>query len=125
MQGVARLFITTAILFALAGMALGLHMAISGDHGQHPTHAHIMLAGWVSMALMGLFYHHFPALNLSVMARVQFWVTALSAVLMCVSLIFLYGGNPAVEPGAAIGSIGFLLGMLLFGYNALGTIWRT
>jgi hypothetical protein len=44
---------------------------------------------------------------------------------MCVSLIFLYGGNPAVEPGAAIGSIGFLLGMLLFGYNALGTIWRS
>lgn len=105
-------------------MVLGLHMAISGDHGQHVTHAHVMLAGWVSLALMGFFYHHFPALNVSAMAKAQFWNTALSAVLMCVSLFFLYGGNPAIEPGAAAGSIGFLLGTLLFAYNALRTIWR-
>jgi cbb3-type cytochrome oxidase subunit 1 len=125
MQGVARLFFSLAILFALAGMALGLHMAMSVDHGQRVTHAHIMLAGWVSLALMGLFYHHFPALNLSSLAKVQFWITALGAILMSVSLFFFYGGNPAVEPGAAIGSVGFLLGMLLFAYNALGTIWRS
>lgn len=124
MTGVARLFITAAVLFAIAGMVIGLHMAISGDHGQHVTHAHVMLAGWVSLALMGFFYHHFPALNVSAMAKAQFWITALSAVLMCVSLFFLYGGNPVIEPGAAAGSIGFLLGTLLFAYNALRTIWR-
>jgi hypothetical protein len=47
--------ITAAVLFAIAGMALGLHLAISGDHEQHVSHAHIMLAGWISLALMGLF----------------------------------------------------------------------
>ncbi len=125
MQGSARLFITAAILFALAGMVLGIHMAISGDHGQHATHAHIMLAGWVSMALMGLFYHNFPALNMSGRAKAQFWITTLSAVVMCVSLIFLYGGTPEAEPGAALGSIGFLVGTLFFAYNALVTIWRS
>lgn len=124
MTGVARLFITSAVLFALAGLALGLHMAISGNHGQHVTHAHIMLAGWVSLALMGFFYHFFPALNASALAKAQFWITALSAALMCVSLFFLYGGNPAIEPGAAIGSIGFLAGTLLFAYNALVAMWR-
>ena len=124
MNGAARLFITTAILFALAGMALGLHMAMSHDHSQYPTHAHIMLAGWVSLALMGLFYHHFPALNVSTIAMVQFWVSALGALIMCVSLIFLYGGNPSYEPGAAAGSIAFLVGMLLFAYNAARTMWR-
>lgn len=125
MTGAARLFITAAILFALAGMALGLHMAISGDHSEHPSHAHIMLMGWVSLALMGLFYHHFPALNVSALAKAQFWLSTLSAAVTCVSLVFLYGGNPAYEPGAAVGSIGFLLGMLLFGFNALRAIWRT
>ena len=124
MIGVARLFITTSVLFAIAGMALGLHMAIGGDHTQHVTHAHTMLAGWVSLALMGFFYHHFPTLNVSTVAKIQFWLTALSAVIMCTSLMLLYGGNPAVEPGAAIGSIGFMLGTLLFAYNAIGTIWR-
>ncbi len=124
MTGVARLFITAAVLFAIAGMVIGLHMAISGDHGQHVTHAHVMLAGWVSLALMGFFYHHFPALNVSAMAKAQFWITALRAALMCVALGFLSGGNPGIEPGAAAGSIGFLLGTLLFAYNALRTIWR-
>ncbi len=125
MTGVARLFITTSILFAIAGLALGLYMAISGEHGQHVTHAHIMLAGWVSLAIMGFFYHHFPALNVSAMAKAQFWITAVSAVVMCVSLLFLYGGNPAIEPGAAIGSIGFLVGTLLFAFMALRAIWRS
>lgn len=124
MNGAARLFLSAAILFALAGMALGLHMAIGGDHGQHPTHAHIMLAGWVSLALMGFFYHHFPALNQSAMAIAQFWLSFVSALVMCVSLLFLYGGSPAVEPGAAIGSIGFLLGMLFFAGNAFRALWR-
>lgn len=124
MHGVARLFVTTAVLFALAGVALGLQMGISLDHGQLITHAHIMLAGWVSLAIMGFFYQNFPDLNISVIAKVQFWITALSAVLMCVSLFLLYGGNTAFEPGAAFGSIGFSLGMLLFAYNALAVIWR-
>lgn len=125
MTGVARLFITASILFAIAGLALGLQMAISGNHGQHVTHAHIMLAGWVSLAIMGFFYHHFPTLNVSRMAKVQFWITALGAVVMCASLYLLYGGNPAIEPGAAIGSIGFMLGTLLFAYTALRAIWRS
>lgn len=125
MNGVARLFVTAAVLFAIAGMVLGLYMAISGNHEQHVTHAHIMLAGWVSLALMGFFYHNFPALNVSRMAKAQFWITTLSAALMSVSLLFFYGGNPEVEPGAAIGSIGFLLGMLIFAFIALGTIWRS
>lgn len=83
-----------------------------------------MLAGWVSLALMGFFYHFFPALNVSAIAKAEFRITALSAVVMCVSLFFLYGGNPAVEPGAATGSIGFLLGTLVFAYNVLTTISR-
>lgn len=105
-------------------MLLGLSMAISKDHGQMPTHAHIMLAGWVSSALFAYFYHLFPAIGSGGIAMFHFWFQTASSIVMMVSLLFLYGGNPAVEPGAAIGSIGYALGMLLFAYIALPAIWK-
>ena len=124
MQGAARLFFTLAIVYAILGMLLGLSMAISQDHGQMPTHAHIMLAGWVSSAIFAYFYHLFPAIGSRGIAMFHFWFQTASVIVMMVSLLFFYGGNPAVEPGAAIGSIGYGLGMLLFAYIALPAIWK-
>jgi cbb3-type cytochrome oxidase subunit 1 len=124
MTGPARYFFTVAIIYAVLGMLLGLSMAISQNHGEMPTHAHIMLAGWVSSALFAYFYHLFPAVNAKRIALIHFWFQTASAVVMLVSLFLLYGGNPAAEPGAAIGSIGYALGVLLFGYIALPTIWK-
>ena len=40
MKGAARLFFTLAILYFLAGIIVGLHMAISGEHKQIVAHAH-------------------------------------------------------------------------------------
>ena len=124
MKGAARLFFTFAIIYAVLGMLLGLSMAITHDHGEMPTHAHIMLAGWVSSAIFAYFYHLFPAIGSSKIANVHFWFQTASAVVMMVSLLLLYAGNEAMEPGAAIGSIGYALGMLLFGYIALPAVWK-
>ena len=124
MTGAARLFFTLAIVYALLGIILGLSMAISTDHGQKVTHAHIMLAGWVSSALFAFFYHLLPALNSSRIAMAHFWLQTASAVVMLVSLCFLCGGIPAFDPGAAIGSIGYALGMVIFAYIALPAIWK-
>jgi cbb3-type cytochrome oxidase subunit 1 len=119
MTGAARLFFILAIVYAVAGMLLGLSMAISQDHTQHVTHAHIMLAGWVSTAIFAFFYHLFPDINKTKTAQAHFWFQTASTVLMVGSLLLLYGGNPAVEPGAAIGSIGYALGVLFFAWNAM------
>ena len=124
MTGAARLFFTLAIIYALIGMLLGLSMAISNDHTQHVTHAHIMLAGFVVTSIFAVFYHLFPALNASKIANVHFWLQTVSVIVMTGSLLLLYGGNPAVEPGAAIGSIGYILGVALFAYIALPAIWK-
>ena len=35
-------------------------MGITQDYAQMPTHAHLLLIGWVSFALFGLFCHQFP-----------------------------------------------------------------
>jgi hypothetical protein len=124
MQRVARNFFTLAIIFALCGMALGIHMGMSGDHGQAPTHAHIMLAGWVTSAIFAFFYHLFPSAGDRTLATVHFWLTTVSVIGLVVSLYFLMAGNESMEPVLGIASIGFLLGMLLFAFIALPVIWR-
>ena len=42
-----RRFVLAAFGYAILGLGLGLFMGISQDHGQMPTHAHIMLVGFV------------------------------------------------------------------------------
>lgn len=124
MTGPARLFLTLAIVYGIFGMLLGLAMAISDDHTQHVTHAHIMLAGWVTTALFAFFYHLFPALNARAIATAHFWLQTVSTVVMLGSLYMLYSGNIAFNPGAAIGAIGFALGFALFALIALPEIWK-
>src|SRR6185437_9005218 len=106
MQRVARNFFTLAIIFALCGMALGIHMGMSGDHGQAPTHAHIMLAGWVTSAIFAFFYHLFPSAGDRTLATVHFWLTTVSVIGLVVSLYFLMAGNESMEPVLGIASIG-------------------
>src|SRR5690349_9500297 len=43
MNAIARGFLVSAVVYGLLGMLLGLQMGISHNHGQMPTHAHIMV----------------------------------------------------------------------------------
>jgi cbb3-type cytochrome oxidase subunit 1 len=124
MQGVARNFFTLAIVYALFGMALGIHMAISQNHAQMPTHAHIMVAGWLMSAVFAFFYHLFPAVAQKTLAVVHFWLTAISGIGLMIGLFLLLGGNPAIEPVLGSASIGFYCGMLLFAFIALPAVWK-
>lgn len=125
MQGVARNFFTLAIIYALCGMALGLHMSISQDHTQMPTHAHTMVAGWLMSAVFAFFYHQFPAVAAKLLAKVHFWLSAVSGILLLVGLFFLLGGNESIEPVVALGSMGFYAAMFLFAFIALPAVWKT
>ena len=119
MKGAARLFFILAIAYAVTGMALGIYMAASHNHVQMPTHAHIMVAGWLMSSVFAFFYHLFPEIGARTMARVHFWIQGLSGVVLVVSLFVLLNGNEAIEPVTALASVGFLIGMLVFIWNAL------
>jgi hypothetical protein len=125
MQSTARYFFSLAIIYAVVGMALAITMAISHNFGQMDTHSHLMLAGWVSLALMGIFYHLFPKAGASAAARLQFLLQAVASVVMVMSLFFINSGNTSFEVGAGIGSTGYFLGMLLFAWIAMKSIWAT
>lgn len=43
-------------LFGLLGAYLGSHMAGAGLYALRPIHAHILLVGWLSLFVYGLFY---------------------------------------------------------------------
>jgi hypothetical protein len=124
MQGVARNFFTLAIIYALCGMALGIHMAISQDHGQMPTHAHVMVAGWLMSTVFAFFYHLFPAAAARTLAKVHFWLTAASGIALVVGLYLLLAGNEAMEAVTGIGSIGFYAAMFLFAFIALPAVYK-
>jgi cbb3-type cytochrome oxidase subunit 1 len=124
MQGVARNFFTLAIVYAICGMILGLAMAISHDHGQMPTHAHIMVLGWVMSAVFAFFYHLVPAARASRLAPMHFWLTAVSGVGLVTGLFFLLAGNQSIEPIVAASSMAFFAATLLFAWIALTAMWK-
>lgn len=122
MQGVARNFFVLALVYAICGMMLGLAMAISHDHTQMPVHAHTLVAGFLTSAMFAFFYHLFPAARTSRLASVHFWLTAVSGIILLLSLYFVLAGNPAIEPVTAISSLGFFAAMLLFAWIALPVV---
>jgi hypothetical protein len=124
MQGVARNFFTLAIIYALCGMALGIHMAMTHDHSQMPVHAHTMVAGWLMSSVFAFFYHLFPAARDSMLAKIHFWLTAVSGIGLLVGLYILLAGTPSIEPFVGISSMVFYASMLLFVFIALPTIYR-
>jgi cbb3-type cytochrome oxidase subunit 1 len=123
MQGVARNFFTMAVVYSLVGMTLGLSMAMSHDHSQLPTHAHIMVLGWVMSAVFAFFYHLVPAARSSKLATIHFWLAAVSSVGMVIGLYMLYGGNPSVEPVLGICAMAYFAATVLFAFIALRALW--
>jgi cbb3-type cytochrome oxidase subunit 1 len=114
MTGLASRFFGSAIVYALLGMTLGLIMGMTGDHSQMPTHAHLMLLGWVSFALFGVVYHLFPSAAANRLAPVQCWVAEISLIVLIVGLFLLFSGQSSADPVAAIGATGLLASMILF-----------
>jgi hypothetical protein len=124
MSGLPAWFFGSAILYGLLGLLLGNIMGASGDHSQMPTHAHVMLIGWVSFAIFGMFYHVFPERARALPARLHFWLAQVSFLALAVGLFLIFSGRIAGEPIAAIASVAYLLSMLLFGLVVLPVLRR-
>ena len=114
MRGFGKAFFATALIYGVLGILLGLHMAMSKNHGQLPTHAHILVIGWVSFAIFGLFYsahgHAVPKL----LATLHFWLAEISFAALVVGLWLLYEGYGQYEPIAAVSSLGYAASFLIF-----------
>jgi cbb3-type cytochrome oxidase subunit 1 len=114
MRGIDGLFLRTAVIYVLAGMVLGIFMAISEDHSQMPTHAHMNLLGWASMALYAVVYRVWPEAARSPLAAWHFWIANVGTLVLTVGVAGVMADHPAFEAVAATGSFLSLIGMVLF-----------
>jgi len=115
MKGIDALFLRIAVLYVIAGMALGIFMAISEDHTMMPAHAHMNLLGWVSMALYAAVYRIWPETAQSPLARWHFWLANIGTLTAVVGVAGIMADYPeSFGPVAGIGSIMALVSMLLF-----------
>ena len=123
MRGVSAWFFGTAVVYGTLGVLLGTIMGATEDHSQLVTHAHMLLIGWVSFAIFGVFYHLFPGRAASVLARVHFGLAQISYIVLIAALFLIFSGNPgAGAPNAGVGSVAYLLSFLLFAFIALPVV---
>lgn len=114
MGHVDRWFLRSAVLFALAGMALGVGMGISGDFALGDMHAHINLVGWVTLAIYGLFYRACPDATQGALPRLHFAAAAIGALVLGIGIAGMTFGVAGGELAASVGSLLVVAGMLIF-----------
>jgi hypothetical protein len=123
MPTISKAFIVTGILCVLAGMAWGIQMGASGNHGMMPAHAHLNLLGFVTLTLMGLFYWVRGSGGL--LAWVNYALSTVSVLVMIPMLAYLLADEaargPTIGPLMGIPEVGAVLGMLVFLYNVVTT----
>ncbi len=114
-ERLAARFIRHAAIYALIGMAWGIYMAASQDHATHPGHAHLLLLGWVSMALYGIVYRLYPKAAEGKLPVIHFWLANLGIILMAPGIALVIVGKAAIgEPMAIAGSLLTIVSMVLF-----------
>lgn len=114
MTPVARFHLRSAPIYAVIAMVGGLAMGISNDFRLVSAHSHLLLLGWVSTFLAGLFLMVRPV---PAGARLPFFHAIAAHIGLIVLVAGVAGINlklPAGEPLTAIGSVVTVLGMLMF-----------
>ncbi len=119
MRGFAKAFFASAVAYGFLGMLMGLDMGIRHDHVELPTHAHILVVGWLSFAVFGFFYHLLGHAVPPLVASLHFWLAEASLAVLVTGLWLIYSRRPQFEPLAAVGSIGYAGSFALFAIGAL------
>jgi len=109
-------FMRFGVIFAIVGMALGIHMGAAHDFSLAPVHAHINLIGWVSMFLAGLFYQAHPERQTK-LAAAHLGLVVIGLLLMAPGIAALARNLPWGEPMAIAGSLATFVATLLFAFN--------
>lgn len=119
-HSIARWNVMFGLGFAILGMALGIYMSVSKNHGQHVTHAHALLLGFVVSVLYGAIYHLWLASASARVATIQTCLHQLGTVLIVIGLFLLFSGSAtesALGPLLGVGSIAAISAAALMLYQ--------
>jgi len=115
-MGFDKKYLVSALVYAAAGMGLGIYMAASNNHGQFVTHAHVLLIGFVVSVLYAVIHKLWLIERASILAALQFYAHQCGVVVMAAGLYSLYSATvpPALaERALAAASVSVLSGALL------------
>ena len=120
MKHISSWFLRLAVVYLIAGIGFGIHMAASKDFTMMPVHAHLNLLGWVTMALFGLFYRSWPSAAESKLAKVHFWLYVPAHLVQMITLFLFLRGNVSVEP--VLGLSSSLVGVAVLCFAVI--VWK-
>jgi hypothetical protein len=98
-----RGYVFIALLFATAGMLLGLYMGLAEDRRLLSVHVALMLSGFVTLAIYGFAFRLWPSMKKAALAPVQFG-TAMVGTFLLIGGTYFFATSGSVGL-AAIGSI--------------------
>ncbi|QNK60267.1 hypothetical protein [Paenibacillus sp. PAMC21692] len=107
--------IRLAAVFGLVGAILGADMAGSGNYQLRAVHAHILVVGWLSVFVWGLFYQVFKV-KAKKLVSLHGWLSVIGSIGLTVGMLF-YNVNP-FNMNETITLITFIAGgtVLLFSF---------
>jgi cbb3-type cytochrome oxidase subunit 1 len=115
-----RKLLKISVVYFMLGISFGLYMSVSHVFSLTSVHVHLNLLGWMSLALVGVFYHLYPALEANRFAKWHFWLHNIGLPWMMIAIaLAILGVNDVFFPIATAGGIVTVLGILCFGYNVL------
>ena len=112
-------FLKIAVVYLVAGACLGVYMGATEVFVLAPVHAHLMLLGWVTLALAGIIYHLYPAAAATKLATIHFWLHNLLLPVFMGLLAAYLGGQQSLGPFLGIASIVMLVTLIVFAANVL------
>lgn len=111
---ISTLLLRVSVILLLVGLCIGIGMAMTQDFRLRGTHAHINLVSFVIMFIAGLYYRMVPAAEALVMAKMHAILHIAAAVVLPIGIAALTLLGPSYEIVAILGSLVFLLAMILF-----------
>lgn len=117
MRNIPTWFFATAAIFALCGMAWGIHMSATQDHLLSPAHGHLNLIGFVAASIFGIYYALTPKAAATKLAMVHYGMTVATVLILTPGIVMAINGTGEVL--AKLGSVLAILTMALFAYTVL------
>lgn len=113
-------FAWASLIYLLIGSTMGVIMVFN-SLPISPSHAHVLLIGWVSMMIFGVGYHLLPVfagtdLHSPRLAEVQFWLQNIGLVGLAFTMSYRYASSN-YQIGTIVFGVVSLLAIYIFVYN--------
>jgi hypothetical protein len=117
-----QFYMAAASIYAVAGMSVGTYMHMTSWKRPVPFHGHLDSLGFLSLAVIGLYFQVFPKAREHALALAVFWLLQIGVLLMLGGLPIAIFGITRVFVNA--GTVFVPLGFLLFCCITLSSLFK-